>query len=167
MIKLFAFLCFLIAGTVWGIAMSDRLRRKRELCECVRSMLMQISVMIRYKALTVYEIVCELHCSDLCSRLNFLKSLPESYETGKNFRKIWSDSILSDTEIPDEEREILLSFGSTLGTSDIEGQVASIDAALEKIGMIQSRRSKEYQQKGKLYRSVGMLFGIMAGIMFF
>ena len=60
---------------------------------------------------------------------------------------------------------MLISFGKTFGTSDTEGQLLSAEQASERIYDIEKQRSEEYLKKGKLFRSVGVLFGIMAGIM--
>ncbi|MCD7810665.1 MAG: stage III sporulation protein AB [Ruminococcus sp.] len=165
MLKILSSICFVLAGMLWGIGKSDMLRRKRDCCAEIQSMLMQISVMIRFRVLTVYEIVGELHASGSFVNLHFLDELPEEYESGTDFHELWAAAVSGDRLIPDEEKKILLSFGADLGTSDIEGQTASIEASLENLRELQKRRNEDYQRKGKLYRSVGMLFGTMAGIM--
>ena len=58
----------------------------------------------------------------------------------------------------------MIDFGNFFGTSDIEGQLTSIDSSLERLHEIQKVRCEDYKRKGKLYRSIGMLFGVMAGI---
>ena len=40
----------------------------------------------------------------------------------------------------------------------------TIQSAIETMSSIESRRSEEYLKKGRLYRSIGALFGLMTGI---
>ena len=60
---------------------------------------------------------------------------------------------------------ILLDFGDLLGTSDIDGQLIGISAVKALMLERFQRRSEEYHSKAKLYRSVGVLAGVMVGIM--
>ena len=165
MLRLIAFICFVSAGAVAGNALSDKLKQNRENTREIHSMLIQISALIRYKALDVFEIVHELCISGNYKNLEFLQHLPDRYEPGTDFREQWVQEVTADRNLNDDERSLLLSFGSVLGTSDAEGQLMSVEAALETVRTLEVRRSEEYQQKGRLYRSLGMLFGTMAGIM--
>lgn len=166
MLKIVAFMCFFSAGTIYGLVLSDKLKKMRDNCREIHSMLMQISVMIRYKRLNVYEIFHELNNSKSFAGLGFLKNLPENYEAGSDVHSLWRDAVSNDIYIGGEEKNILLSFGSVLGTSDAEGQIMSIDSIAESVKVLEVKRSEEYLKKGKLYRSLGMLFGTMAGIVF-
>ena len=64
-----------------------------------------------------------------------------------------------------EERDILLRLGDILGKSDCSAQRSAIDAMNTELAEISSRRSEILLRKGRLYRSAGILFGIMAGIL--
>lgn len=165
LLKVIGFILIILTGAAGGSVAADRLRVKHEYCREINSMLICISSMIRYQRLDVYEIVAVLKKSDLCSRLEFINHLPENYEPDINFHDCWIKAIESDKKIGDDERNLLLSFGSVFGTSDAEGQLMSLDAAIESSKLIEQRRCSEYIQKGRLYRSVGMLFGTMVGIM--
>lgn len=160
-----AFICFVFAGAIIGVKLSDRLRAGRDCCREIHAMLTQICVMIRYRSLDVYEIIRELHTSEVCGNLEFLRNLPDVYEPGTNFHDVWDKAVSEDDLLSGEERSILLSFGSTLGTSDADGQISSAESAIERIRELERIRSEEYSRKGKLYRSVGMLFGTMVGIL--
>lgn len=165
MFKVAAFICFVFAGAVVGTVFSDKLRQSRDYCRKIVSMLSDISVMIRHRALDVYEIVSELRYSGVYENVQFLYKLPEQYKTGENFHELWRTVLSDDLSLNDEERAILLNFGNSFGTSDIEGQLMNISAALEHFKVLELKRSEEYTRKGKMYRSIGLLFGMMAGIM--
>lgn len=165
MLKIFAFICFVLIGTVCGMKLSDRLKGMRDSCREIHAVLNKIASLISYRALDVYEIVSELKKDKFAHRLHFLEKLPDTYEPGTDFHEIWNNAVAQDKEMAEEERNILTSFGDTLGTSDIEGQLAAIESAIREIQMIEKMRNDDYYRKGKLYRSIGTLIGLMTGIM--
>ena len=59
----------------------------------------------------------------------------------------------------------MLSLGSILGTTDAEGQLRGIDDIRTRVEQLYKKRQGEYDRKGKLYRSVGVLSGAAIGIM--
>lgn len=164
MVKIIGFICVVLCGAGGGAIMSEKLRHLRESSRQIHGMLIQVSVMIRYRALNVYEIVRELHCSGSYPELEFLRELPESYEAGADFTELWAKAVENDNGIGAEEKRLLTAFGAELGTSDIDGQLMTIQSAIESMSGIESRRSEEYRAKGRLYRSIGALFGLMTGI---
>ena len=78
---------------------------------------------------------------------------------------MWKDAVNSQKNLPEDIKRILNDFGSTLGQSDIEGQLVAIGAIAENAEILEKKYSEMYSQKGRLYRSVGMLFGVMVGIL--
>lgn len=128
-------------------------------------MFTQISVMIRYRALDVYEIITALQEIPACVSLQFLKKLPSCYDPSQDFHQLWSEAVSSDRMLGAEEKRILLDFGGTFGMSDIDGQLTSLESASASMQETEHLRNDDYTKKGRLYRSVGMLFGIMAGIL--
>ena len=71
---------------------------------------------------------------------------------------------MREKDIPDEEKHILLDLGNLLGTTDIEGQLSCISAQLALMSSLREQRAAEYRQKGRLYRSLGVMAGISVGI---
>lgn len=164
MVKLFLFILVVSGGTIVGVIASDSLHRIRDSCRLVHLMLLKISVLIRYQALDVYEIVRELRNDSSLSQLAFLSHLPECYEEGANFSMQWREAVAADTTLGEEEQALLFSFGQSFGASDIEGQLLLLESAAASFSELEKQRTANYTQKGKLYRSVGILFGVMAGI---
>ena len=68
-------------------------------------------------------------------------------------------------ELPAEEREILAELGEMLGRTDIEGQLAELSVLEERVRCLENERRTVCSQKGRMYRSVGVLFGVMVGIL--
>lgn len=164
MLKIIASICFIITGALCGVLISDRLKLKMEICREIQGLLIQFSGLIHYRGLDVYEIIYEAKRSGAYAHLDFLEQLPENPEPENNFHEIWSETIMASESIGNEEKNLMLSFGKRFGTSDIDGQLAEIEAALQEISAIKICREEEYHQKGRLYRSMGMLAGTMIGI---
>lgn len=156
---------FSVAGGIAGISFSERLKSELELCRNIREMLMTASMLIRCRADDVYAISAELRQNKQLCRLTFLQEIPESYSPEDDFREIWTNAVNSQKNLPEDEKKLLCDFGATLGNSDIEGQLVSIDTFSENAAVLEKKYSELYSQKGKLYRSVGMLFGVMVGIL--
>ncbi len=163
--RIIAAIMFSVAGAVAGISFSERLKNELELCRNIREMLLTSAVIIRCRADDVYKIGAELRHDKSLEKLTFLQKLPENYNPEGNFREIWTDAVNSQKNLPEDAKRILCEFGTTLGQSDIEGQLVSIGALGENAEILEKKYSEMYSQKGRLYRSVGMLFGVMVGIL--
>ncbi len=164
MLRIFAFVLFIICGAVGGFTLSDKLRLRRDASREIFDVLQRISVLIRYKKMDMYEIVREIKSDMSFKNIDFISRLPDYYEPGTDFYNLWEDSLQHDSNIASDERNCLISFGRALGKTDIEGQLSMIESACEMIKDIQKCRNDEYLQKSKLYKSVGILLGTMTGI---
>ena len=63
-----------------------------------------------------------------------------------------------------EEKNLLMRYCKELGTTDIDGQTAMLGSLAELADELRERRRADLTKYGRLYRSVGILFGLMAGI---
>lgn len=164
-LKLLASLMFSAAGALIGISTSEKLKENRDICREIGEMLRISAIMIRYRRLNVYDLAVELKSSESLSHLTFLKNLPEKYVQGENFHSLWQIQVEKQNELQNEERKLLSDFGRILGASDAQGQLTSIESLEAELQQLEKKRSDCYLQKGKLYRSVGVLFGVMIGIL--
>ena len=164
LVKLSASLILMAIGGVVGFSMADKLRCERRICNDIAHLLQRIVFLIGYRSDDVYSVCSELkNDSELCG-LTFLGALPERYTVGTDFRRCWSEAVNSQL-FQSEERDILLRLGAVLGKSDRQSQVESIRQLQTELAALSEKRSSDYLRKGRLYRSVGLLFGVMAGIL--
>ena len=91
--------------------------------------------------------------------------MPESYDCGEDFHFLWENAVKSQKDIPDKEKNILLIIGNTVGTSDAESQINTFSSLKAETELLKSLRISEYDKKGRLFRSIGVLMGVMAGIL--
>ena len=68
-------------------------------------------------------------------------------------------------EIKNNERNIYSEIGKTLGTTDTEGQISSLMLFDAEIKKILSDAEKEYSEKSKLIKMLGVLSGAFVSIM--
>lgn len=110
-----------------------------------------MAVQIRYRALPLGE---------LFETLNgglFLGAVLENADINK--REAWNAAA---DEFPalKEEREILLSIGNSLGSSDTAGQIAMLELNKELLASRLAEASDAAARKSAMYRSVGILAGL-------
>lgn len=164
LVKLSASLIFVIIGGVVGFSMADKLRTDRRLCNDISHLLQRTIFLVGYRADDVYSVCSELKSDSELRGLTFLEVLPERFAVGRDFRKCWNEAVNSQN-FQSEERDILLRLGAVLGKSDRQSQVESIRQLQTELAALTEKRSSDYLRKGRLYRSVGLLFGVMAGIL--
>ncbi|MDO4862741.1 MAG: stage III sporulation protein AB [Ruminococcus sp.] len=164
LLRLAASAAFAVAGGMVGFALADKLRREQRLCAVIGCLLRRAAFLVGYRCDDVYAVCAELKRDSELAPLTFLQSLPESYESGADFRDCWEKAVKSQ-RYGSEEEAVLLRLGNIIGRSDSASQLDSIRALEVTLGEVEARRRENYLRKGRLYRSVGLLFGVMAGIL--
>jgi stage III sporulation protein AB len=155
------FSCFSFAG----FSLSADIKRKSERLEIERKLTEDISTLIKYRALTMMEITKQLKNLPGNQNMDFLK-YAASDNSAAPFPEIWKRSVDSDSNLSPEEKTVLKDMGSELGTTDAGGQLAALKIYQEKFQQMLYDQQEKYIKKGRMYRSLGVLFGAMAGIMF-
>lgn len=131
----------------------------------VGQMLEELSVQIRFRAATVYELLDYL--SESVGELEFLCFARAELAAGESFYCAWEKglSLWQNTALHDEDRALLLSIGAKLGDSDVEGQLSTIELHKQHLSALLLIATEQRQKKGKLYRSMGVLGGVFIAIM--
>lgn len=164
-LRLSAAVMFIAAGTLYGFIRSGRLKNGLVICRETGELMRRAEIMIRSSGMNVYELARALKESNELTSLSFLSFLPEEFSPYVSFCSYWKKAVYKQYDLPDEERDLLLRLGGIIGSYDTEGQTAAIEALLSELGFVEKKRSEELIKKGRLYRSVGTLFGITVGIL--
>lgn len=165
LIRVIAALLFTAAGGAFGCMRSEQLRRRTEVCHQAEELMRVCEFHIRYDGADVYALSGLLKNSGSFGRLSFIQGLPAEFEPEQSFSSSWSAALHTQPELPDDEREILTRFGSVLGSADTEGQIRQIEGLIGELERLEDRRMEEYLRKGKLYRSLGLLTGVLAAVL--
>lgn len=151
------------SGFIFGIYKSEQLKHRLEICSQTEDLLRTSLNAVRYQQFDVYELADYLKMSGRFTKLYFLDKVPTSYQQSSSFRDVWH-KVVSDSELPAETASLLIRFGDFIGASDIDGQESSITALQKEAEILTTQCREEYLKKGKLYRSIGLLVGLMAAI---
>lgn len=160
MIKIFGILLIIFSGCGVGIYFSERLSDKVRRLEKLKYMTDEIMTLIRYRHLTTNEIVQELG-----RNRNFEVFEFENFRDERTFCENWSRWAEENNVFSDEERDWLKSFGSTLGESDTDGQISSITVHMSRLEKMIAETEIEYRTKGKLFRSLGLISGVLVAVL--
>lgn len=85
---------------------------------------------------------------------NRLFKEPQFAPLGKNFE-----------DLNDSDRLVATEFINGLGKTDTEGQLLYCDGYAERVAQRKTEAEREYLQKGKLYKTLGVLFGLSAALL--
>jgi stage III sporulation protein AB len=163
LIRFVAAVMFTASGCFAGITFSDKLRSQQKVCEVLIYLLQRVKFLVCYRCDDIYEVCKSLRADDEMKLFSFVDRLPDSYGHNCDFRSIWENEVRSEN-IPEKETDILLQLGNVLGRSDRESQSAAIDQLLKEAEALSVLRRENYIKKSGLYRSAGLLMGLMAGI---
>lgn len=165
MFRIIAAFAFTSAGGIIGFSMADKLKEARKICDDISSLFQRASFLIGYRCDDVYAVCRNLKSDSGFKDLTFLQYLPDEYTVGEDFHCCWNQALESQKNLGKEEKELLAYFGSVLGKSDVDRQLSSISEIQKELERIYAVRLENLQKKGRLYRTTGLLFGVMAGIL--
>lgn len=147
-----------IVASCIGFIMAKNLKKKRERTILIIKMLSEIKTMIRYRELTVFEIMETLKSNSIYNDLGFINI---KHSPALPFSKVWEQSIANDFSLTEPEKNLLTRFGNELGTTDTNGQLAILDCYIKYFEDFLLEIDKHYQNKSKLYRSMGIFTGAL------
>ena len=165
MLRFFAALLLTFCGGGVGLIQADKLRTDRDISRQTSEMIRQFIFAIRGRSADFYELIGILRDSRRFPALSFVKELPEEFEPQVDIRESWRRAVLSQKNLNGDRREVLLAVGDSIGTADTEGVLASLEALADRSKVLEKSDQERLEKSGKLYRSLGFLFGAMAAIL--
>ncbi len=165
MLKAAGLLCIVICGAGLGTGASAVLRKRIVICRSLRYFLQELGVMMRCTGDTLSSLIGGLAVSESCMSLSFLREAAAIMERGEPFPIAWKRSVSISSGLTSEMKDMLLSLGDSLGTSDLAGQLMTLDRAEHELEVIYEKALEQYRTKGKLYRCLGVLGGMSAALL--
>ena len=165
MIRIAGTLLIFLTSAAVGIFLSNRIKNKKERLIKERKMLEEISIMIRFNSFTLNEIIFELENAGLYNDFKFLNKLTIILKNVVSFPVAWEQAVKEDDILSESEKKLLTEIGYSLGTSDIDGQLSTLNIYKARFDELIEEESEKYRIKGKMYRSLGVMFGAMIGIL--
>ena len=164
MFKIIGMIVIVISTSMIGISCSEKLKKRAGELGLVCHMIEEMSLLIRYRALTVYELIENLKKNSMLCTLPFLNEFKA--DNGLPFKTSWEENVVNiHTFMNDGDIKLLKTLGGTLGTSDIDGQLQSLEVYKADFKRLEKEAIAAYEKKAKLYRSLGFLCGMFVSIM--
>ena len=151
----------LLVCTLWGCRRSILLKRRCALISGLRLLVEHYSI----------EIACTAPTLDELARLGqgeFGELLRGCAEEEPDIRQAWNSAVTRLAELPhcgSEEAELMSELGRELGTCPAESQLSLLKLYAARLDMLYQQAEKISEQKGRLYRSGGVLAGLGAAVM--
>lgn len=153
-----------VFGTAVGIYFSFRLKERERVMSAALLFIKELAVRIRYTNAEIGEMLRTAADNEEYGRLIFISCCTDIGEGG-NFHGKWKEGVKSQPYLTARDRELLTALGERLGETDCDGQLSFLEMTEELIKGQREQAAADYTNKGKLYRSVGLLCGLAAGIM--
>lgn len=115
---------------------------------------------LKYMQPSVKSLIEQAANSQEFTELKFLAYCYEKMQEGIDFSESWNSAIYDQSVFSDNITKIIQNISNTLGTSDLESQLAAISYDRSKLEqrLIEAR---EYAEKHKkLYQTMGVLSGL-------
>lgn len=155
-------LMILLSGRI-GFTMAGRLQKRTEQLRLLISMLEEMSVLMKYRAVSTDELLKTLSEQPSFCDSEFLALFGREREFP--FREAWQKAAEKTTSFSEDDRRILLYLGERLGTTDPEGQLSLFSISREFAERALAEAEEEYRAKGQLIRKVSLLCGAAVGIL--
>ena len=159
-IKLLGCLLIASAGFFTGCVLTQRLKNRREFYDKFNVFISLLQTQIRYNSADIFTLVIS---SAKGSGLEII----EKPESSVSFTVFWENTVNALPKkycLNNSDKELLLEFGSALGSTDIDGQLKH----LELYSKIFQNRLNECEtalkDKSRVYRALGLFGGISTAI---
>lgn len=153
MFKLLLCIIFIISSTVVGFSYSNKLYKRKNTLEQFVVALTNCSTQMRYTSHNLSQIF-----SNCFVEYSFCDSKP--------FATQWTDMLNGYNNILTcDDISVLSNFSQTLGTSDTIGEQNNIDMYIELLRSNISDAQNDIEQKSKLYKTLGLSFGLVVSIL--
>lgn len=112
---------------------------------------------MRFHALPLKQII-DKHCGDM----ELLWQCQLALKIGKSFDEAWKSGVIAGTKgmgLKPKDKHLIERFGTELGNSDIEGQIAHCEVTTKLLEEQIEQARDEKKKKSKLFSMLGLFFG--------
>ena len=154
-----------ICPIILGFLKSKTLKQSKQKIEKIIDLINRIIIEIKYKKTDLYCMFNGFSLEENFNQLEFLQNFKKnSYSTP--FPEKWEKAIKNwQTPIPKECKLILKSFSTILGATECKGQILALKQAKFQFEEALKDAKKTYIKKGKIFRCLGTMFGILVFIL--
>lgn len=159
MIKLFGICLVVVSGGLIGHLRSSKLKDRTRELKMLKSMLVQMKLLLEYNAPTVDELLNAL--SESTEYSQFVKELSASGLT----ESLSNSKVFNSLSIIKTDKDIISDVFSALGTTDLATQLEMLRFNISRIESALAEAAFEEKQKYRLYNSVGFMGGVLVALL--
>lgn len=164
MLKMLGLFCLFLSCTLLGVSKSSNLRRRLELLEELRRVLLLLAGEIRCVRSPLPEAFRRIGTKAAAPYDTFLKRVANDMEgdSKKPFFVIFQEAleVFQDVPLSKEDRALLRELGQQLGYLDVQMQLKTLELYEEMVKEAIRKAAGEYGQKARMYRYLGVLLGV-------
>ena len=159
----------ILSGTGLGLCECRNLMKKEQALEKILRMVILLKGEIRYGNASLYDA-----CTGASAKLSdeygvFLRAVADEIRrrSGESFGEIFRSCAcrhLDHLKLGKEEREKLFSLGEHLGYLDLDMQMKELELFETDLEYSLEKMRKELPEKKKVYKSLGILLGILLAV---
>lgn len=164
--RLAGIICLFMTCTGIGIYAARRLRTRLRHAQCLAALLCDFSTYIRYQCTPLEELLYQFAEHPNYREFTFLRRVSTAFCPGTAPGILWKEAVSADPAVFPQAAEILMALGNVLGTTDLEGQLAALELYRRQMDVLAEELKAACDQKGGLYRRLGVLLGAMLAILF-
>jgi len=171
-LKILGGILIIISSILIGLIKAKDFEKRTADLRDIISILQVLETEICYKSNILS--VAMLNCAQLKSGSNtasFFKRASELLENrDMSSEEAWHEAVtknIKKTSLREEDLQILLCLGNSLGTSDYEGQIKNIGFIIKQVDGQVAKADAECSKYQAMYRKLGILSGIAVVIMLF
>ncbi|MFT8364209.1 MAG: stage III sporulation protein SpoIIIAB [Sporolactobacillus sp.] len=164
MIRVIGAILVLAASTSIGFVLAARYRERPRAIRQWRLALQSMETEILYGLVPVESLAAHLSQRLPQPIAHFFSYLKKGLEDGQPLQTAWRTATLDywpETAMKASEREIILQFGTTLGTEDAVNQKKHIQLAISHLDAEETEARQEQATYEKMWRSLGFLAGLL------
>lgn len=152
------------ASTAAGYIFSRNLRHRPQELRELQGLLQVFENEISYMSSVLKDAFSRVHESSISVVGEFFKYTVEELNKNKsmNASLAWETAVrnvIKRTSLNGEDEKILISFGTLLGKSDIEGQLKNIKLTINQLKLQESKAEQDRAKNETMYKHLGMLAG--------
>ncbi len=158
MLKIIGLAVLFCSVSSTGILASGGLKERVQRLNEFQKIVSQFAIYTQYVHTDIFETMRRICAGEKSELLNRLLALE------KNWNRSSIEQVLSVKQTAD--KEVMLEFFTSIGTSDLAGQAAICQKAAYQVDILLKEANTELSGKGKMYRSLGLCAGLAAVIIF-
>ena len=165
--RLWGILLLVLASAGAGCYAANRLKADKSALELLLAWTEEAAACIRYSRTEIPELLAIFAEHPGYARFRFAGEISRGSSPLTPPQMLWQAAVEEDPAVPAAAKECLIRLGTSLGTTDCEGQLAALALCRTQLELAAREAAEAVRIKGKLYRALGFLGGAMAGIMLF